>query len=491
MTTVARERNELRMDVKFFQVPNAIFDMENDLTPVQKLVWVYICRRGNQGTTAFPSYRRIAKDCNVGRRTAMRAVQVLVEKKWLEKTTRHHGEYSTNIYHVKIRGGVTESPPSATSVTPLVSPVSPKEEPLRKNPIERTEEEEGEGENNHHASVVTFFQENINMRVTPVIERELRDLVEDFSPERVATAIAAAALHPPDSPLPYIRKVLENERGKEREKGSAEEKEKDGVIWGSSKNVRLARDEVVKLVQQFGKVGTEDRVERLSLHKASTGRQYLSDYATILKWEGNEFAEKDTAVPRDWEINDVWLAQLMVPVPAGEIKKSPSAPKTGGWQGPRPRTPITCTRCGRLFNAVIPKSRPPVSVCQKCRRAESEQLAAMEAPSKALIGLASDEVIIRGGIRKAVSFDQLTAKEQRTLELRFGLKDGECRTQRDTAKELDVCAQRARELEVHALDKLYGDRLSLEERRKQFAEDSSRRASADGFPGGINVDSRD
>lgn len=83
----------------------------------------------------------------------------------------------------------------------------------------------------------------------------------------------------------------------------------------------------------------------------------------------------------------------------------------------------------------------------------------------------SDEVIIRGRVRKAASFDQLTAREQRTLELRFGLKDGECHTQRDTAKELDVCASRARELEVNALSKLYGDRLSLEERRQQFAEE--------------------
>jgi hypothetical protein len=38
-------------------------------------------------------------------------------------------------------------------------------------------------------------------------------------------------------------------------------------------------------------------------------------------------------------------------------------------QGPRPRTQVTCRRCGRQFNAVIPKSRAPRDVCQKCVRA--------------------------------------------------------------------------------------------------------------------------
>lgn len=39
-------------------------------------------------------------------------------------------------------------------------------------------------------------------------------------------------------------------------------------------------------------------------------------------------------------------------------------------QGPRPRTPVVCRRCGRHFSAVIPKSRPPVSVCWHCSRVE-------------------------------------------------------------------------------------------------------------------------
>ena len=104
----------------------------------------------------------------------------------------------------------------------------------------------------------------------------------------------------------------------------------------------------------------------------------------------------------------------------------------------------------------------------------SEQLAkAPSKPTQTPIGSASDEVIISGRIRKAATFDQLTFKERRTLELRYGLEDGRRRTQRETANELRVCAQWARELEVHALDKLYGDRLSLEERRNRFAEDYS------------------
>jgi len=354
------------MEVKFFQVPNAIFDMENDLTPVQKLVWVYICRRGNQGTTAFPSYRRIAQDCNVGRRTAMRAVQVPVEKKWLEKTTRHHGEYSTNIYQV--RGGVTESPPSATVTPPsatggttLVSPVSPKEEPLKKNPLERTSEEdiEEEEEDNHH-SVLAFFQENINIRVTPVIERELRDLVNDFSPERVTTAIAAAALHPPDSPLPYIRAVLENEKNGTPADGK--------FAFTHAPHVRLTDDEVLKLVKRFGSPGAEARIEEVSLYKGSTGKVYESDYQAILLWDrrGNPDGTRWQPEPPDsWTINQEWLDTLQKPA-----------------QGKRKREMVdsVCRFCGRTFRAQKPNGLPPVTHCnrQACVDDDREEWLAKE-----------------------------------------------------------------------------------------------------------------
>lgn len=231
--------------------------------------------------------------------------------------------------------------------------MSPKEEPSRKNPLERTEEE-GEGENKYHplSDIITFFLENLKVEMIPVMEEELRDLVENFGPQRVTTAIAVAALHPPDSPLPYIRAVLENER-------VGKGKEKPGFpTFGDAPNVRLTDNEVLDLVKKFGKSGAEARIDFLSQYKGSTGKKYESDYATILLWKrrGNPDATPWDPEPPDWHIRQEWLDSLQ-PTPA--------------YGGPRVMTQVTCRKCHRQFNAVIPKGGVPRDVCQKCVRSSS------------------------------------------------------------------------------------------------------------------------
>ncbi|NYB74843.1 hypothetical protein HZF24_11910 [Sedimentibacter hydroxybenzoicus DSM 7310] len=61
---------------------------------------------------------------------------------------------------------------------------------------------------------------------------------------------------------------------------SKQKKEK----YGEFEEVCLTNDEFNKLVDKFGMHKTEDMVSKLDNYKASTGKRYKSDYATILNW---------------------------------------------------------------------------------------------------------------------------------------------------------------------------------------------------------------
>lgn len=61
---------------------------------------------------------------------------------------------------------------------------------------------------------------------------------------------------------------------------------KDKVVKNKySDFVSMTLDEYEKLVEQFGKDGTSERIENLNVYKGSTGKKYASDYMTILAWE--------------------------------------------------------------------------------------------------------------------------------------------------------------------------------------------------------------
>ena len=94
----------IKFEVPYFQSPNGIFDLNLDLKPNAKLVYLYLCRCGNQGASAFPSYNKIAEACSIGRRTAIDCVQNLVDVNLLHKEGRKNekGEATSNLYIVNM-----------------------------------------------------------------------------------------------------------------------------------------------------------------------------------------------------------------------------------------------------------------------------------------------------------------------------------------------------------------------------------------------------
>lgn len=173
----------IRLNIEYFQVPNDIFDLNinivvdekkkvkgskevktvnRSLKTYEKLIYIYLCRCGNQGSQAFPSYNKIAKQCGIGRVTAIEGVSNLIKNGLLEKRPRkiktEDGliKDTSNEYFVlkpadKSSGTPSEStqvrqadspstPSESTPVCQADSPSTPdelKKEPLKKNHIEK------------------------------------------------------------------------------------------------------------------------------------------------------------------------------------------------------------------------------------------------------------------------------------------------------------------------------------------------------------------
>lgn len=91
-----------------------------ELTPLDKLVLVYLRWRQGPHSTAWPSLGRIAADLQVHKRAALRSVNRLVAAGLVEKDQGHAGRGHASEYHVllqKRRPGVTFS--HATKSDPL------------------------------------------------------------------------------------------------------------------------------------------------------------------------------------------------------------------------------------------------------------------------------------------------------------------------------------------------------------------------------------
>lgn len=69
---------------------------------------------------------------------------------------------------------------------------------------------------------------------------------------------------------------------------SKTKKSENKSIFGECKNVLLLESEHKELIEKFGEQKTEDLIKRLSLYKASTGKFYDSDFATINLWALND-----------------------------------------------------------------------------------------------------------------------------------------------------------------------------------------------------------
>lgn len=80
--------------------------------------------------------------------------------------------------------------------------------------------------------------------------------------------------------------------------------------------VLLADEEYQKLIDQFGEIGTKDRIENLALYKGSTGKTYRSDYLTILSWERknpkiipgkSRYTQKPIGKEKDDKYKDIYM----------------------------------------------------------------------------------------------------------------------------------------------------------------------------------------
>lgn len=61
--------------------------------------------------------------------------------------------------------------------------------------------------------------------------------------------------------------------------------------YGEFEKVSLTDDEFNKLINSLGQLRTKEMIARLDTYKASTGKRYSSDYATILNWQRKDIAE--------------------------------------------------------------------------------------------------------------------------------------------------------------------------------------------------------
>lgn len=80
---------------------DAIFE-RHDLSTLQKLVYIYFCRRTNSNRQSTPSYDSIAHDCGCHRSSAIEAVNELGRKGLVVKhrRKRHNGSDTSNMYIV-------------------------------------------------------------------------------------------------------------------------------------------------------------------------------------------------------------------------------------------------------------------------------------------------------------------------------------------------------------------------------------------------------
>lgn len=95
-------KQKINMEVPYFQTPNAIFDRKDlGIDSLERLVYIYLCRCGNHGAKAFPSYKTIAEATGISRDKVIKSVNKLIQKGYIEKKPRSKaGERQTNIYTI-------------------------------------------------------------------------------------------------------------------------------------------------------------------------------------------------------------------------------------------------------------------------------------------------------------------------------------------------------------------------------------------------------
>lgn len=108
----------IRKDFGFHMSPNLIYDKRHDVYDVrkkeirnmnayEKVVLGYLLRCCNNGSSAFPSYNKIAEACSIGRMTAYRSIENLVHSGYVVRKSRGYNKENesqvkkySNVYEV-------------------------------------------------------------------------------------------------------------------------------------------------------------------------------------------------------------------------------------------------------------------------------------------------------------------------------------------------------------------------------------------------------
>lgn len=95
-------KNKIIYNIPYFMTPNEIFEMD-DINIYEQMVYIYLCRCGNNSGSAFPSYQTIADKCKMSKRNAIKCVKSLVDKGYIQKQIRHgEKENKSNLYYVNV-----------------------------------------------------------------------------------------------------------------------------------------------------------------------------------------------------------------------------------------------------------------------------------------------------------------------------------------------------------------------------------------------------
>ncbi len=101
----------------WFACPNVIWEESDPLLDLYaKAIWTYLYRRAGPDGASWPSYKKMATDCGMSRRQAMRAVKTLIGWKFVRKKDRvgSTGSRSSNSYELTL-GGDYQAPGVVTA----------------------------------------------------------------------------------------------------------------------------------------------------------------------------------------------------------------------------------------------------------------------------------------------------------------------------------------------------------------------------------------
>jgi len=240
-TSIPTTGDFLKVNIPYFQAPNAIFELEQVTGKSELLILLYLCRCGNQGAKAFPSYQTIGTKCRMSRKWAIETVKILVKLKLLTKEVT---PYKSNTYTINLPSELT-SPPSE-----LTSPPSELTSPYKKLSIKNHNKEPvttgGENGLNNHFKI---YEDNIGM-LTPLIAEKIKDIASEYPPEWFEEAVKKAC-EANIRRLNYITAILERWKVEgfqsTRSQGRAR-----GVERGQRASDRPSRYEVTEPVTKKG-----------------------------------------------------------------------------------------------------------------------------------------------------------------------------------------------------------------------------------------------